>query len=210
MTPPACPACGAPLGPGEDPQGCLACRQLPVRTIGDRAVTVLETACDPLAKHDVKRIMDRASTVPVHPGSLQVILSADYRVCWAGPGTYGLYRHGLAPGVRTLGDLADVHLHLSSQTLNYDELHWVLKLMGYRFQATSLYQAVLRRTGLRLAPSYVGDDADPANGTRTRRVLDALGLSRDPLAATYLNDIAGRVAAALAEHARRLRDGRSR
>ena len=103
----------------------------------------------PLAYWDVKRLLDEAGH-PVNEGSVQVWLSADIRTCWGGPGIYGLYRHGLLPGVRVLGYAAAVYIHAIEQPLTQEEARFVLQFAGYRFQSSSIHQSLCRaeRSGL--------------------------------------------------------------
>jgi hypothetical protein len=144
-----CPHCGAELGPAEDPEGCLTCRRVRLMTNPDRVVAVLEKAPVPLAYWDVKRLLDKAGS-PVQQSSVQVWLSTDWRPCWGGPGIYGLYRHGLLPGVRVLGYAAAVYIHAVEQSLTHDEARFILQYAGYRFQSISIYASLCRaeRAGL--------------------------------------------------------------
>jgi len=138
-----CPFCDAELGPGEDPAGCLTCQGRSLRTNPDWAVAMLEEVSGPIAVWDVRRLLGQAGK-HVGPGSLQVWLSADYRTCWAGPSIYGLYRHGLLPGVRDMGSAAVVYLAAADSVLTQDEIYFVLRHVGYRDQSTSMYLALRR------------------------------------------------------------------
>jgi hypothetical protein len=93
----ACPVCSAPLGPAEDPRGCMTCRGVRLWDSQDRIVAMLDAAVGPLAHWDVKRLLESNGGQPVRKGSLMVWLATDPRTCWGGPGIYGLYRHGLLP-----------------------------------------------------------------------------------------------------------------
>ena len=139
-----CPRCGAELGPAEDPRGCLTCRGIRPSSNRDRVVAVLETSDVPLAYWDVQRMLAGNGDGPVHEGTLLVWRSADDRTCWGGPGIYGLYRHGLIPGIRDLGAAASVFIHAAETYLSQDEARFVLQHVGYRFQSTSIYLALRR------------------------------------------------------------------
>jgi len=138
-----CRHCRAELGPAEDLAGCLTCRHVSLTSNPDRVVAVLETAEAPLAHWDVKRLLDRDGK-RTRTSSLMVWLSSDSRTCWGGPGIYGLYRHGLLPGVRDMGTAAAVYIHAIDQKLTQDEARFVLQFAGYRFQSTSIYIALRR------------------------------------------------------------------
>ena len=140
----ACPYCGAELGPRENPDGCLTCRGARLWSNPDRVVAVLESTEVPLAYWDVKRLLEGSGGRAVNAGSLQVWLSTDGRACWGGPGIYGLYRHGLLPGVRDLGRAAAVFIHALGFDVSQDEARHVLQRAGYRFQSTTIYLALRR------------------------------------------------------------------
>jgi hypothetical protein len=175
-----CPYCGAELAPTEDPKGCLSCRGASLRTNPDRVVAVLERADVPLAHWDVKRLVDSNGHRPVNRGSLLVWLATDQRACWGGPGIYGLYRHGLLPGVRDLGSAAAVFIHAAETDLSQDEARFVLQHVGYRFQSSSIYLALRRveEEGLltrdwgRFSPSR--RSMGPVLGIRHRHEVDAV------------------------------------
>src|SRR5207244_4068903 len=80
----------------------------------------------------------------VHNGSLLVWLGQDSRTCWGGKGIYGLYRHGLLPGVRDLGSAAAVFLYVTGLALDYREVWFVLRHAGYRSEEVSIYYALRR------------------------------------------------------------------
>lgn len=138
-----CRHCRAELGPAEDSAGCLTCRRVRLASNPDRVIAVLESAETPLAHWDVKRLMDQTGR-PTNKGSLMVWLSTDARACWGGPGIYGLYRHGLLPGVRDLGAAAAVYIHATERPMTQDEARHVLQQVGYRFQSQTIYLALRR------------------------------------------------------------------
>lgn len=140
----ACPHCGALLGPAEDPLGCLSCRGAGSGSNRDDMIEVLEQSEIPLPHWDIKRILDRDRGYSVHNGSLLVWLGQDSRTCWGGKGIYGLYRHGLLPGVRDLGRAAAVYLYLTDLALDYREIWFVMKHAGYRSEEVSIYYALRR------------------------------------------------------------------
>jgi hypothetical protein len=138
-----CPHCHAELGLSEDPAGCLTCRRVPLVSNPDRVIAILERADTPLAHWDVKRLLDQNGR-RTKKGSLMVWLSTDLRACWGGPGIYGLYRHGLLPGVRDLGSAAAVFIHAADEPMTQDEARGILQHVGYRFQSTTIYLALRR------------------------------------------------------------------
>lgn len=139
-----CPYCAAALGPAESSLGCLTCRAAGSGSNRDDIVEVLEQSEIPLPHWDIKRILDRDRGFAVHNGSLLVWLSQDARTCWGGKGIYGLYRHGLLPGVRDLGSAAAVFLYVTDRPVDYSELWFVLKYAGYRSEEISIYYALRR------------------------------------------------------------------
>lgn len=187
-----CSHCGAELGPAEDPRGCLTCRGVRLVTNPDKVVAVLEEAQAPLAHWDVRRLLESNGGRRVHPGSLLVWLSNDPRNCWSGRGIYGLYRHGLLPGVRNLGSAAAVLLHAADEELAEDQIRFVLQHVGYRFQSSSIYLALrkvedeglLRRNWGTWRPGprsvrpvlklWRRGDVDAVIGRAARQVVDAL------------------------------------
>ena len=138
-----CPECAGELGPWED-DVCRNCLDVHDNSIGDRAIRILETADHPLAWWDVQRSLARRNRYPMHVTPTSQILADDLRACWAGKGIYGLYRHGLLPGVRDLGRAAAVFIHASDAALTIDEIRFVLRHAGYRFSANSLEPALWR------------------------------------------------------------------
>jgi hypothetical protein len=146
----SCPVCSAPLGPAEDSRGCLTCRKAPLWGSQDRIVAELETANGPLAYWDVKRLLESNGGRPMPKGRLMVSLANDARTCWGGPGIYGLYRHGLLPGVRDTGSAAAVFIHAADTAMSQEQARFLLQHVGYRFLSTSIYLALRRaeNTGL--------------------------------------------------------------
>lgn len=192
-----CPYCDALLGPAEDSRGCLTCTGVELATNLDRVTAALEKAGTPVAHWDVHRLMEHDGS-HVHPGSVQVWLSSEPRACWAGPGLYGLYRHGLLPGLRDLGALAAVFLLATELALSHDEIYFVLRHAGYRFQITSLNAALARAAGQGLVCWY---------GTWRASSFDAaslLGLNSAEDAAAVVARAQSQAAAALLERERRL------
>lgn len=146
MNVPTCSACGTDLAPAELPT-CFTCRHRRPKTIGERALIILEQAPTPLSYWDIQRLIDREATGSTRANSLLVYLSRDLRICWAGKGMYGLYRHGLVPNIRGLGPAAEVHLLTAPKRLKLNELHFVLQYQSYRYQLASLSAALERHLG---------------------------------------------------------------
>jgi hypothetical protein len=138
-----CGFCGATLGPWEE-DSCLSCRAQPTRWFSNTlsALWVLERAPGPLSVYDVEREIRRDLRKTVNRSSLNVSLSEDLRFCWAGKGIYGLFRHGLIPGVRSLVSAAKTMLYSWDGSLEIDELAFVMREIGYRFQQQSLINAL--------------------------------------------------------------------
>lgn len=114
---PKCPICGVELGPWEDADGCLSCRGRRPWSIADRAVTILEQVDHPLPYWDIRRLMEANGARRVYEASLKSQLATDRRMCWAGRGNYGLFRHGLIPWVRDLSRAGGVYLHAADGEL---------------------------------------------------------------------------------------------
>lgn len=110
-------------------------------SVSDLAVHALERSDRALTLYDIARVVRRDLGAAVNQSSLQVSISNDRRFCWAGRGLYGLYRHGLVPGPRNLAGVARVFL-FGHGPLRHEELEFVMKESGYRFQSTSLGQAL--------------------------------------------------------------------
>jgi hypothetical protein len=92
----------------------------------------------PVKTHDVIRFI-----TPHYNGnaasSINVALSQDKRFCWSGRGLYGLARHGMIPGVRSLAEAAYVILIVAPRQLHLEEVDFVLKQLNYRFSEDSLF-----------------------------------------------------------------------
>lgn len=138
-----CPTCACDLGPWEDDQ-CLTCSGGFRFSIHDRAIGVLERASQPLAWWDVKRHLDSQNRGRVVDATASQVLADDLRACWSGRGIYGMYRHGLLPGVRDLGRVAGIYIHVSDTALTIEEIYFIMRHVGYRFSFGSLEPAVWR------------------------------------------------------------------
>jgi len=137
-----CKQCKAERGPWED-ESCpvLRAERGWWLNVPDLAVHVLERSDTPLTIYDIRRSIRRDFGVEVSQATIQVSVSADRRFCWAGRGLYGLYRHGLIPGPRSLAGIARMFLY-SHGPLNQASLEFVMKYAGYRFQSASLNSAL--------------------------------------------------------------------
>ena len=137
-----CTKCRAVLGPWES-RRCVSCdatRQRARLTTHDAIVWVLEQEERPIGEYDVRRSLRREfdwNFVSVAP-----YLSNDPRLCWAGRGLYGLHRHGPIPGPRNLAGVGKFLLYALGDSLTVEELSFIMKFLGYRFQETSLAQAL--------------------------------------------------------------------
>ena len=156
-----CTQCQAPLGPWEA-QRCVSHRtDFSSEPITGLAAAALEQSEQPLPVHDVARIIKRDFGVVLRRGSLTSIMGAERWFCWAGKGVYGLYRHGLLPGPRTLAGVACFLLASQERPVHFDRLSFLMKWAGYRFQYQSLASALWNHeltTGLydSGAPSVTG------------------------------------------------------
>ena len=138
-----CDQCNAERGPWED-ESCpvLRAKRGWWLDVPDLAVHVLEQSETPLTIYDITRSIRRDLGIDVNQGTLQGGVSVDRRFCWAGRGLYGLYRHGLIPGPRSLGGIARMFLYSHGGPLNHASLEFVMKYAGYRFQSASLNSAL--------------------------------------------------------------------
>lgn len=204
MSVPTCTACGAQLAPEEFP-ACFTCSQWQPTTIGDRALQILEQASTALSYWDIQRLMDRQAPLPTRSNSLLVYLSRDPRICWAGKGIYGLFRHGLVPRVRGIGPVAEVHLLAASQCLDLDQLHFVLRHQGYRYQPASLAPALERHIGYGWALHVAPQNFEANRVRREQHLAQLIGFRRrTPTFQIYHQAITARVERALSERSRRL------
>lgn len=91
----------------------------------------------PVKIHDVIRFLSRKYTwSPKY--SINVALSQDKRFCWGGRSLYGLARHGLIPGARSLPEAAYAILLAAPRGLHVEEVDFVLEQLNYRFNSDSL------------------------------------------------------------------------
>lgn len=142
----SCPSCDAVLGPQEGPR-CVSCRPLRPGTNFNIITAVLEQAEGPLHTWDI----EREARSRYGCGVWFSYLGYDYRVCWAGRSTWGLYRHGLVPGVRSLSRAAALFVKAAG-TIQTKPLYFVMRRAGYRFSPNSLsgalsYEPWVRRAG---------------------------------------------------------------
>ena len=177
--------------------------------MADRAIAALECSALPLYRWDVQREVRRHQGVHLRASSLGSSLASDWRTCWAGPGLYGLYRHGLLPGVRDIGATAGVLIHVSDRSLTLDEVRFVMRFLGYRVTASSIYQALWRVADDDLFKAtwngYIGRSGSEL---QQRAAARAMGLGRrGPVFRAITERAAAQVAAALRERERRLERG---
>jgi hypothetical protein len=169
----------------------------------DLAVYVLEESDTALTVYDIKRSIRRDLGIDVSRKTLQVSISSDRRFCWAGKGLYGLYRHGLIPGPRSLAGIARVFLY-SHGPLRHASLEFVMKYVGYRFQSASLNSALNHDPHVFWFNADGGWYWDTARTPEAGEALRVLGVAPTPaeLDAIVLR-CAETVKAALAERERR-------
>ena len=141
----ACNVCGAELGPWEA-SSCISCRHGSRSFYGvtnsDAGVMILERELRPVTVYDIQRGIHREFGKRIHKESLTTSLSGDIRLCWAGRGLYGLYRHKLIPGPRNLAGIAGFFLYSHGSPLTIQQLSFIMKCVGYRYQDQSLLNAL--------------------------------------------------------------------
>ena len=108
----------------------------------DSTVYVLEKEQHPVTIYDVSRGIQREFGRKIPKVSLAVALSTDRRCCWAGRSMYGVYRHGLYPGPRTLSGVARLFLYSHAEPMRTELVGFAMKYAGYRFQQASLNKAL--------------------------------------------------------------------
>jgi len=99
----------------------------------DSIVAVLEQADSPLATWDIAREAKRRFGRSIW----WEYAAYDYRLCWAGRRLWGLYRHGLLPGVRTVSKAAAVYVHASGP-IETKALYFLMRRVGYRISPNTL------------------------------------------------------------------------
>jgi len=173
-----CIGCQAEIGPSESAH-CPTSRRANGEYLSQRdmAVFALEASPAPLSIYDIQRSIQREFQFTPRRNSLCATLASDACCCWAGRGLYGLWRHGLLPGPRKLADLAQLILLSSQASLNLDELAFTLRRLGYRFQLSSLYRALMT------SPIIEREDSERYRVERDSvdaiEFRDGLGLSPD-------------------------------
>jgi hypothetical protein len=150
MSPRRCGRCRKIMGPWEGKR-CISCD--PTRDKGklstyDAITWILEQEDRPISEYDARRALRREFDWDFT--SVAPYLSNDPRFCWAGRGVFGLHRHGPIPGPRNLAGVGTFVLYSHRDDLHLEELAFVMKWLGYRFQEPSLAQA------LRSEPSVEG------------------------------------------------------
>lgn len=138
-----CGKCRSLLGPWEQFDSGCACRGPASDIHRDTLYAVACTAETPLPVHDFLRLAEQDYGVVMNQSTSYAVLAPDPRFCWAGPGTYGLYRHGILPGPRNLEQTARLVL-TATGNLHMEAVDFVLKQFGYRFSFGSLRNAVGR------------------------------------------------------------------
>lgn len=111
----------------------------------------------PVKTHDVVRFV-----TPKYNGnprySINVALSKDKRFCWGGRALYGLARHGLIAGARSLAEAAYAVLLAASRQLHVEEVDFVLEQLNYRFNPDSLLHHLRGYTRNRWGLAFQMDD----------------------------------------------------
>lgn len=146
----ACPACGARLSPWEKKHcGCGGPRW------ASRPEILYAIACSvssPLHVRDFVRLAQREYGCEMAVPSANAALSPDRRFCWAGQGTYSLYRHGPLPGPRHLEGAGRLVLLAAGEPITADALDYCLKQLGYRYNVSSLKNALRTSRWIKCQP----------------------------------------------------------
>lgn len=143
-----CSRCNAELSSWEISRGTdlgvspCWCGGLPPRIYGSLANLAYAELCNvdisqPVMVHDVLRFVGK-KYAGRPDNSIRVALSNDRRICWGGRGLYGLGRHGLIPGARSLAEAAYTVLIAAPRKLHVEEVDFVLEQLNYRFNSESL------------------------------------------------------------------------
>jgi hypothetical protein len=119
------------------------CRGIPDRVPRTLANLAYAELCDaklsrPVRIHDVVRFVEDAYSGDTRHASMNVSLSQGKRFCWGGRALYGLARHGLIPGARTLAEAAYALLLAAPRALYLEEVDFVLEQLSYRYNVDSL------------------------------------------------------------------------
>ena len=143
-----CPRCHAELSDWEVQEAAWLnsapcwCSGVPFDIRPTLANVAYAKLCDgelrqPVKTHDVARFV-----TPDYRGdprySISSALSQGMRFCWGGRALYGLARHGLVPGVRSLPEAAYAILIAAPRELHIEEVDFVLEQFSYRFNKDSL------------------------------------------------------------------------
>ncbi len=143
-----CSRCGAVISAWEEwganrfgvtPCWCDGIPRGVSRTLANLAYSELchTDLSQPVKTHDVVRFV-----APKYNGeprySINVALSSDKRFCWGGRALYGLARHGLIPGPRSLAEAAYAVLLGAPRQLHVEEVDFILEQLNYRFNSDSL------------------------------------------------------------------------
>lgn len=135
-----CTRCDAVLAAWErNGCGCIVARP---QTTREALYAVACASPEPLHARDLVRHAAQDYGMHFAVNAATTVLATDPRFCWGGPGIYGLYRHGLIPGPRSLEQAARVVLVAAGYPLPHELLDYCLKRMGYRFNTASLRNAV--------------------------------------------------------------------
>jgi hypothetical protein len=143
-----CPACRSILSAWEPPERC-ACRGARRHSHAEIMYAIACAAPGPLHVRDYVRLADADHRYRVDQATANTTLANDPRLCWAGSGIYGLYRHGPLPGPRNLEHVARLVLLAVETELTVDALDYCLKQLGYRYNVASLNNAILRSRSIR-------------------------------------------------------------
>lgn len=138
-----CSRCRSVLSPWEVGQGGCACRRPNGRNNADALYALACSAETPLPVHDYVRLAKQDLGAFMTKSTAEATIAPDQRFCWAGPGTYGLYRHGVLPGPRKLEECARMLL-VATGPLHMEAVSFVLKQLGYRFADGSLRNAIAK------------------------------------------------------------------
>lgn len=130
------------LSPWERPGRC-GCTGPRGTSHAEVLYSVAATSPGPLRVRDFVRLADAQFDHRLSAATANVTLM-DFRFCWAGQGTYGLYRHGPLPGPRSLEPAARILLTAAAHPMTLQAMDYCLRQLSYRYNSASLRNAVNR------------------------------------------------------------------
>jgi hypothetical protein len=168
---------------------------------------VAASVSGPLRVQDFVRLSDSQFGHWITRASANATL-ADPRFCWAGQGTYGLYRHGPLPGPRSLEPAARIVLTAAGGPMTMEAIDYCLKAIGYRYNSASLRNAINRSYSIkyRLADGLFDHPRGEAAELQLRGETRVVPPRHRSAWEALRDRLARRIENAMANRAARLRD----